>query len=399
MNSLIRPHALQDASRHGAGIYLDHHSTTPVDPRVAEVVMRAMVEDFGNANSVDHKHGEVARHVIERAASLVAQLVTCDEADIHFTSGSTEAIRLAIAHAVGAATTLPLRIGISRAEHPAVLDTATRAQKLGLAKIMWIEVDAQARLDMDSLGRVLDDGVDLLCVMAANNEVGTISPLFKIFALADAAGARMLVDATQAVGRVRMNLDETPVEYLILSSHKIYGPKGVGALISSVYDASQLHGLAATHEATPNVPGIAGMGEACRLMHEEGEGETLRIAALRDQLQATLAARLPGMVINGPHNDRLAHNLHISIPGVANELVVQRLRGRVAISTGAACMSGAQSASHVLRAMGLPQDVQDGALRIGLGRFTTPEDVARAAAEIIAAVDDVTSALKGQIDD
>lgn len=398
MNSLIRSHALQDASRHGAGIYLDHHSTTPVDPRVAEVVMRAMMEDFGNANSVDHMHGEAARHMIERAASLVAQLVTCDEADIHFTSGSTEAIRLAIAHAVGA-TALPLRIGVSRVEHPAILDTVTRAQDLGLATLVSIDVDAQGRLDMASLECALDHGVDLLCVMAANNEVGTIYPLSEIFALADAVGARMLVDATQAVGRVEINLDDTPVEYLILSSHKIYGPKGVGALVSSAYDASQVHGLAATHEATPNVPGIAGMGEACRLMHEEGEAETLRVAALRDQLQAMLIARLPGIVINGPREDRLAHNLHISIPGVANDLVVQRLRGRVAISTGAACMSGAQSASHVLKAMGLPQDVQDGALRIGLGRFTTSDDIARAAAEIAAAVDDVTSALKGQFDD
>lgn len=399
MNNLVRSHALQDASRHGAGIYLDHHSTTPVDPRVAKVVMRAMMDDFGNANSVDHKHGEAARHMIEQAASLVAQLVTCDEEDIHFTSGSTEAIRLAISHAVGTATALPLRIGASRVEHPAILDTVTRAQDLGLATLISIDVDAQGRLDMTSLRRALDHGIDLLCVMAANNEVGTIYPLSEIFALADAVGARMLVDATQAVGRVVINLDDTPVEYLILSSHKIYGPKGVGALISSAYDASQVHGLAATHEATPNVPGIAGMGEACRLMREEGEGETLRIAALRDQLQAMLTARLPGIVINGPREDRLAHNLHISIPGIANDLVVQRLRGRVAISTGAACMSGAQSASHVLKAMGLPQDAQDGALRIGLGRFTTLDDITRAAAEIAAAIDDVTSALKGQFDD
>ncbi|MBY5701207.1 cysteine desulfurase [Rhizobium leguminosarum] len=395
--TILRP--MLHSPQNSAGIYLDHHSTTPVDPRVAEVVMRAMVEDFGNANSVDHKYGEAAHHLIERASSLVAKLVNCDDTDVHFTSGSTEAIRLAISHAIGVADALPLRIGLSRVEHPAVIDTAARAERLGLARLIWVDVGADARLDMTSLQEALKDGVDLLCVMAANNEVGTIYPLAEIFALAEAGGAHMLVDATQAAGRVPIDLNETPVEYLILSSHKIYGSKGVGALISSIYDAAQVHGLAATHEATPNVPGIAGMGEACRLMAEEGANETLRIASLRDQMQDILLTRLPEIIVNGPPSERLAHNLHISVPGVPNDLVVQRLRGRVAISTGAACMSGAQSASHVLQAMGLSQEIQDGALRIGLGRFTTQDDITLAAAEIEAATIDVKSALKGSSDD
>ena len=398
MNSVVRS-VLQHAPDRGVGIYLDHHSTTPVDPRVAEVVMRAMIDDFGNANSVDHKHGEVSRRIVDAAASSIAELVICDAADVHFTSGSTEAIRLAVAHALGSARTLPLRIGLSRVEHPAVLDTVRRAQELGLATPIWIDVDAQARLSMRSLQQALEGDVDLLCVMLANNEVGTIYPLSEIFALADSAGASMLVDATQAAGRVSIDLDQTPVDYLILSSHKIYGPKGVGALVSRTYDASLTYGLAVTHEATPNVPGIAGMGEACRLMREEGEDETARIAALRDQLAVLLTGGLPELVLNGPREDRLAHNLHVSLPGIPNDLVVQRLRGRVAISTGAACMSGAQSASHVLKAMNLPQELQDSALRIGLGRFTTSNEVTHAAAEIITAVHDVASVLKAKTDE
>lgn len=361
--------------------------------------MRAMVGDYGNANSVDHKYGETAHYLIEQARSLVGQLVHCDDEDVHFTSGSTEAIRLAIAHAIGTADALPLRIGLSRVEHPAVLDAAARAERLGLARLIWIEVGAEAAIDMNCLREALGRGVDLLCVMAANNEVGTIYPIPEIFAIAETGGAQMLVDATQAAGRVPIDLGETPIEYLILSAHKIYGCKGVGALISSSYDPTNVHGLAATHDATPNVPGIVGMGEACRLMAEEGADDTRRIAALRDQMQAMLITGLPEIIVNGLQAARLAHNLHISVPGVPNDLVVQRLRGRVAISTGAACMSGAQSASHVLQAMGLSQEEQDGALRIGLGRFTTQDDITCAAAEIVAAVNDVKSALKGQHDD
>ncbi len=395
--SIVRP--ASRSLRNTAGIYLDHHSTTPVDQRVAEVVMRAMVEDFGNANSIDHTYGEAGRHLIERASFHVAHLVNCEDRDVHFTSGSTEAIRLAIAHAVGVADGRPLRIGLSRVEHPAVIDTAARAERLGLARLIWIDVGADAQLDMVSLQGTLEDGIDLLCIMAANNEVGTIYPLSEIFGLAEAGGALMLVDATQAAGRVPIDLAETPVEYLILSSHKIYGPKGVGALISSTYNASQVHGLAATHDATPNVPGIAGMGEACRLMAEEGMTDNRRIAEMRDTLQSMLIAKLPELVVNGSQANRLPHSLHISIPGVPNDLVVQRLRGRVAVSTGAACMSGAQSASHVLQAMGLSSEIQDGALRIGLGRFTTQDDITLAAAEIETAIIDVKSTLKGSSDD
>jgi cysteine desulfurase len=399
MNSVTDIWSASRSPRNAAGVYLDHHSTTPVDDRVAEVVMRAMVEDFGNANSTDHTYGEAGRHLIESASFHVAELVNCDDADVHFTSGATEAIRLAIAHAVGAADGRQLRVGLSKVEHPAVLDTAARAERLGLARLIWIDVGPDAQLDMVSLKVALEDGIDLLCVMAANNEVGTIYPLSEIFELAEAAGALLLVDATQAAGRVPIDLAETPVEYLILSSHKIYGPKGVGALISSTYNASQVHGLTATHDATPNVPGIVGMGEACRLMIEEGRGDNKRIAEMRDTLQSMLIANLPELVVNGSQVNRLPHSLHISVPGVPNDLVVQRLRGRVAISTGAACMSGAQSASHVLQAMLLSQEIQDGALRIGLGRFTTQDDITFAAAEIEAAIIDVKSVLKGSSDD
>lgn len=376
------------------GIYLDHHSTTPVDPRVAEVVLRTMIEDFGNANSIDHAHGDVTRSRIETARQCLAELVNCDPVDVHFTSGSTEAILLAISHAIGVATALPLRIALSSVEHPALLDTAKRAEQLGLAQITWIPVGRDASIEVGGICEVLDAGCDLLCVMAANNEVGTIYPIAEIAELAAARHVAMLVDATQSIGRSPLDLSQSPIEYLVVSAHKIYGPKGVGALVSPIYDRSDVYGLAAVHEPTPNVPGIVGFGEACRIMYEEGEIENRRLGALRDHLRDLLARALPELVVNGPQHQRLPHNLHISVPGVPNDLVVQRLHRRVAISTGAACMSGAQGASHVLMAMGLKQELQDSALRIGLGRITTKDDIETAAHEIIAAVGDVQSALR-----
>ncbi|OOC60099.1 cysteine desulfurase family protein [Brucella intermedia] len=376
------------------GIYLDHHSTTPVDPRVANAVLRAMVEEFGNANSVDHAYGEIARSKVNNAKECLADLVNCDPTDIHFTSGSTEAILLAISHAIGIASKLPLKISLSRVEHPALLDAARRAEQLGLAELTWISVGPDASVNMRDIHAALDAGCDLLCIMAANNEVGTIYPIAEIAELAATRNVAMLVDATQSIGRIPLDLLEMPIEYVVVSAHKIYGPKGIGALISTSYDQSNVYGLTAVHEATPNVPGIVGFGEACKIVSEEGAAENVRLAGLRDKLQTMLTSVLPDMVVNGQQDLRLPHNLHFSVPGVPNDLLVQRLRRRVALSTGAACMSGAQSASHVLVAMGLPQGLQDSALRIGLGRGTTDEDIMIAAREIIAAIRDLQSVLR-----
>lgn len=376
------------------GIYLDHHATTPVDPRVAEAVLRHMLEDFGNANSVDHTHGERAAAALEAAADAVADLLSADPADVHFTSGSTQAIELAFSHALGTAGGSPLRIALSRVEHPAIIDVARRAERLGVATLKWIDVAPDASIDLNGIERLLPE-IDLLCLMAANNEVGTIYPVAEVYKRAATAGVAMLVDATQSVGRVPLDLSKSAFAYLILSGHKIYAPKGIGALISSVYRPEENFGLAGSHSATPNIPGIVGLGIACRLMAEEGAAEEQRLRELRAMMLHELRATVPGLVLNGME-PRLGGNLHVSAPGAPNDLVVTRLRNDVAISTGAACMSGAHGASHVLQAMRLPLDVQESALRIGLGRNTTREDVLVASQRIAAAIASVRISLERQ---
>jgi cysteine desulfurase len=376
------------------GIYLDHHATTPVDPRVAEAVMRHMVQEFGNANSVDHVHGERAAAAIEAATVAVADLLTADPADVHFTSGSTHAIELAFSHALGTAKGSPLRVALSRVEHPAVMDMARRAEELGLATLRWINVAPDASIDMNQVEELLP-GIDLLCLMVANNEVGTIYPVAEAYERAAAAGVAMLVDSTQAVGRVPLDLSETPFDYFVFSGHKIHAPKGIGALVSPVYRAEENFGLAGSHAATPNVPGVVGLGIACRLMAEEGAAEELRLRELSALMLDELRNAVPRLVRNGCE-PRLGGNLHVSAPGAPNDLVVAHLRNKVAISTGAACMSGAQGASHVLQAMGMPQDLQESALRISLGRNTTREDVIEAAERIASAIASVRISLERQ---
>lgn len=376
-------------------IYLDHHATTPIDPRVARVVMDIMQTNFGNANSTEHAIGEAAANVVEQSRRSVAELVGAESEHVHFTSGSSEAIHLAISHAIGNRRRAPLRVAISRVEHRAVVDTTLQAQRLGLAEIAWIEVDGAARIVLESLERALRDGAKLVCVMAANNEVGTIYPIHTIARTAREAGAAMLVDATQAAGRMSLSCLDSEIDYLVLSGHKLHGPKGIGALVSPIYDAADTYGLAAYHSPTPNVPGIAGLGEACRLMALEGTVEGRRLATLRDRLQAKLLQRFPDIVINGDVDDRLPNNLNFSAPGAPNDVVIGRLRDLVALSTGSACNSGAQSPSHVLKAMGLPDELLDSCLRIGLGRQTTSADVDQAAEAIMTAIEEVRELLSG----
>jgi cysteine desulfurase len=379
------------------GLYFDHHATTPVDPRVAEIAVRMMVEEFGNANGVENLHGERAASAVAQSKDRVAQLLRAEPDDVYFTSGSTEAIQLAIAHSI-ANHRAPLRIAVSRVEHKAVIDTALRAERLGLAVTSWIEIDAKAQLDLQGYRRILKEGVDLVCVMAANNEVGTVYPIDTIVREASEHGADALVDATQAIGRLPLNLGDLGAAYVILSGHKIYGPKGTGALISPIFDRSSVFGLQGAHHPTPNVGGIAALGFACELMEHEGEAETTRLSQLRDSLQERLCALVPGLIVNGDEGNRLPHNLHVSAPGAPNDVVLSRLRGKVSISTGSACNTGAQEPSHVLRAMGLPNSQIESCLRIGLGRTTTADDVERAAIEIADAITDVRNSFSGVID-
>lgn len=375
-------------------IYLDHHASTSVDPRVLQVAIEMMVEDFGNANGVENAHGERAALAVSHAKELVASVLSAEPDNVHFTSGSTEAIQLAVGHAI-ATHPGPLRVAMSRVEHKAVIDTVLRAERMGLVESSWIDVDGKARLDWSSLERVLSQGVDLVCVMAANNEVGTTYPVQGITSACHAHGAAVLVDATQAIGRMAFELGDDMPDYVALSGHKVYGPKGIGALVAPKFDRSVTFGLQGAHSPTPNVSGAVAMGRACEIMDLEGAEESARLERLRDHLQERLLALIPGLVVNGDIANRLPHNLHVSIPGAPNDVVLARLRGKLSISTGSACNTGAQEPSHVLRAMGLPEAQLESCLRIGLGRYTDFDDVETAATLIANAASDVRASFSG----
>ena len=326
------------------------------------------------------------------AAAEVAALVGASADQVRFTSGATEAVRLAlqIAHLQGAP---PLRIAASRAEHRAVLEEIERMERAGAAAVKWLHVDRAGQVALAEIEDVLAAGVDLLCLMAANNEVGTLYPVEAATGLARDAGAEVLVDATQAAGLVDIEADAWGIDYLVLSGHKLYGPKGVGALIGPVAQTDVANEIAG-HSGTTNVSGVVGLGLASKIARE-GKGDfDAHLRAVRDRLEAALVAGVPGLVVNGDRALRLPHNLHVSVPGAPNHAVVARLRREVAISTGAACSSGAQEPSHVLRAMELPSELQETALRISPGRSTTFEDADKAAEAIIRAVSAIRKELK-----
>jgi cysteine desulfurase len=384
-------------SRADTPIYLDHHATTPVDPRVAQVVLHAMTVAFGNANSTEHVFGEIAGEMVHAARVQVARMVGAVEDAVHFTSGSTESVRLALDYAVSSkrpGAGRPLRVAASTVEHHAVMDRLSELRDAGLISIKWVPVDHEANLDLDALEAGLRQGVDLVCVMAANNEVGTIYPVQEIAERARRHGADILVDATQAVGHMPIHAEDWGLTYVALSAHKIYGPKGVGALITQGGTAVRRDaGTPGAGIGTPNVPGIAGLGEACRLIGLHGHEDALRLRTLRDRLEAALLAGIGGLVVNGARQRRLAHNLHVAIPGIPSDAIIARLSRSVAMSSGAACSSGVDEPSHVLRAMRVSQAIQDGAIRMGLGRGTTEGDIDIAGERIIEAALSTSSAM------
>lgn len=380
-------------------IYLDYQATTPVDPRVAAKVLQAMTEGFGNASSLDHEFGDRAAAAVKTAARHVATLVGAAPRDVIFTSGATESLNLAIQGTLNALTSLAQvgrgvggeglpRIAISAVEHRAVLDICKALHHQGRIELIQIPVDAQARLDLGQLEQACASGLDLLCTMAANNEVGTLYPIDKIAAIAQRYQIPLLCDACQAVGKVPIQFNEWSLTILALSGHKIYGPQGVGALVVRrdhrlvplLYGGGQQRGL---RPGTLNLPGIVGLGEACRLRAVEMAVDEAEIAERRDHLQVLLQDHIPDLVINGDLQNRLAGNLHISIPGLPNSAIIARVRHQIAISTGSACSSGVEAPSHVLRAMALADPIVEGALRIGLGKFSTDEDIDHAT-EILA---------------
>jgi cysteine desulfurase len=360
-------------------IYFDYHATTPMDPRVATRMLYYMTEAFGNASSTDHPFGDEAEAAVTVASRQVATLLGTSSRNVIFTSGATESINLALQGHCAAAGRKQ-RIALSPLEHKAVLDTCQALEKQEKAELSWLGVDRLGKIDLAHVKEICQSGVDLLCVMAANNEIGNIYPVQKIAEIAADYGAIFLCDATQAVGKIPIKFDDWNITYLALSAHKIYGPKGCGALIIQpdaclsplIYGGGHQKGL---RSGTLNVPGIVGLGEACKLRLEEMESDEEAIRAKRDQLLRLLQVGIPDLILNGDTETRLAGNLHISIPSVPNSAIIAHIRHKLAISTGSACSSGIEAPSHVLKAIHLDDECIEGALRISIGKFTTDKEI------------------------
>jgi len=374
-------------------IYLDYQATTPTDPRVAAVVLHTMTAGFGNASSVDHAVGDRARHTLQQATQHIAHLIGSSPNEILFTSGATESLNLAIQGTVKHLETQGIRphLACTTVEHRAVLDTCQTLAKENRIDLSLIPVDAQAHLDLQRLEHLCANGLHLLCVMAANNEVGTLYPIEKVAAIAHTHQVPLLTDATQAVGKIPIHFTDWNLTMLAFSGHKLYGPQGIGALAIQkghrlaplIHGGGHQQGL---RSGTLNLPGIAGLGEACRLRSLEMDTDEQAIREKRDRLEHYLQREIPELVMNGDRTHRLAGNLHISIPGIPNSAIIARIRPHLAISTGSACSSGIEAPSHVLRAMNLPDEYLEGALRISLGKFTTDAEIKEAGDRLVKAV-------------
>lgn len=367
-------------------IYLDHHATTPCDARVLEAMLPFFTEKFGNAASKQHAFGWAANDAVEQARRQVAALIGAGSKDVIFTSGATEANNLAIKGAAKARQGERDHLVTVGTEHRAVLDPMKRLEREGW-RLTVLPVDRLGRIDLAALEQAITPRTALVSVMAANNEIGVLQPIKAAAALTHAQGAWFHTDAVQAVGKVPFDVEALDVDFASLTAHKVYGPKGVGALYvrrnkRGVTLAAQLDG--GGHErglrsGTLNVPGIVGFGQAAEIARGELTEEAGRTLALRDRLLNALEATTDGMTVNGALDARLPGNLNVSFEGIDGAALLVGLDD-IAVSSGAACT--AAEPSHVLVALGLSKDRALASLRFGIGRTTTAEEVEYAAAKV-----------------
>jgi len=373
-------------------IYLDNHATTPVDPRVLEAMLPYFREKFGNAASRSHCYGWEAEQAVERARGQIAELIGASPKEIIFTSGATESDNLAIKGVAEMYAERGDHIITVATEHKAVLDACKRLEKQG-RRVTYLPVDREGLIDPDQLRRAINDRTILISVMWANNEIGVLQPIREIGRMARERGVLFHTDATQAVGKVPVNVEEDCVDLMSLSAHKMYGPKGVGALYvrrknPRVQLAAQMDG--GGHErgmrsGTLNVPGIVGFGEACAICAREMAEEARRLGALRDRLKDRLLAELDEVYVNGSLAHRLPNNLNMSFAYVEGESLMMAMKD-VAVSSGSACTSATLEPSYVLKALGVSDDLAHTSIRFGLGRFNTAEEIEYAAGRVIESV-------------
>ena len=371
-------------------VYLDHQATTPLDPRVLEAMLPWLTGDFGNAASRQHAFGWAAESGVAAAREEIAAALGAEPREIVFTSGATESNNLALLGAARAARGRGNHVVTSAVEHRAVLDPCRQLEAEGF-EVTILAPDATGRTAVEAVAEALRDRTVLVSLMAANNEVGTLNPVAEIAALCSSRGVLFHADAAQAFGKMPFDV-RSGVALASLSAHKLYGPKGVGALYVRARPRVPLSPIVfgGGHEGglrsgTLNVPGIVGFGAAVRLASRERDVEAVRLAALRDRLDAAIRGAVDGVTLNGHRVERLPGNLSLSFGGVDGERLIASLRD-VAVSSGSACTTASAEPSHVLRALGLPDALAKATIRFGLGRFTTAAEVDFAAAEVVEVV-------------
>jgi cysteine desulfurase len=362
-------------------IYLDHNATTPMDPRVLEAMIPYFTENFGNAASRNHSFGWHAEEAVDYAREQVAQLINADPKEIIFTSGATEGDNLAIKGVYEMYASKGNHIITCTTEHKAVLDTCKHLEKLG-AEVTYLEVQPDGLVDLKQLEAAMRPTTILVAIMYANNEIGVVQPIKEISAIAKKHGALLFTDGVQAVGKIPVDVIADGIDIMAFTAHKMYGPKGVGALYvrrknPRVKVTAQMDG--GGHErgmrsGTLNVPGIVGFGKACEIARTDMAADTERIAKLRDKLENALK-QIDESYVNGNPAHRLPHVSNISFKYVEGEGLMMGFNKDIALSSGSACTSASLEPSYVLKALGLGDDLAHSSLRFGLGRYTTEEQI------------------------
>jgi cysteine desulfurase len=370
-------------------IYMDYHATTPMDPRVFEAMKPYFLETFGNAASRNHSFGWEAEEAVEKSRKQIASLIGATAKEIVFTSGATESNNLALKGVAEMYAEKGNHIITAATEHKAILDTCKRLEKHGV-RVTYLPVQTNGLVDLEQLQAAITDKTILISIMYANNEIGVIQPIAELGKIAKSKGILLHTDATQAVGKVPVNVIKDNIDIMSLSGHKMYGPKGVGALYvrrkgPRVQLTAQMDG--GGHErgmrsGTLNVPGIVGLGEACALCQAGMPEESKRMAYLRDKLKDKLQSELDETYINGTMEHRLPNNLNISFAYVEGESLLMGIND-IAVSSGSACTSATLEPSYVLKALGAGDDLAHSSIRFGLGRFNTEEEVDYVAAKVI----------------
>lgn len=362
-------------------IYLDNNATTPMDPRVLEAMTPYFLNHFGNATSRNHPFGWEAEEAVDYAREQVAKLIGADPKEIIFTSGATESDNLAIKGVYEMYASKGNHIITVTTEHKAVLDTCKHIEKIG-GEVTYLEVNAEGLIDLKELEASIKPTTILIAIMYANNEIGVVMPIKEISAIARKHGVLLFTDGTQAVGKIPVDVNKDGIDLMSFSAHKMYGPKGVGALYvrrknPRVKVTAQMDG--GGHErgmrsGTLNVPGIVGFGKACELCMLDMEEDTKRISKMRDHLETELL-KLEEAYVNGSREHRLPHVANISFKHVEGEGLLMGFNKNIALSSGSACTSASLEPSYVLKALGLGDDLAHSSLRFGLGRFTTEEQI------------------------